>query len=149
VAEVPAPPARPGRRRRTGSRVEAMPDLCTTRRKIPFRMSWRNVICAATDGHRIPWSASVGRRVVPQSHCTAGALEGSMLRPRRWPVRNSPLLSSRAGVQGRVSSQSEAGRQAQLSRRARALLPLHAVGNVQLVERVETSLGLVPCKDAW
>jgi hypothetical protein len=125
-----------------------MPALCTTRRKMPFRMSWRNVVCAATDGHHIPWSASVGREVVPQSHYTAGALEDSMLRPRRWwrLVRTSPLLSSRAGVQGRVSSQAEVGRQAQLSRRARAP-PLHAVGIVGLVERVETGLGLVPCKD--
>jgi hypothetical protein len=48
-----------------------------------------------------------------------------MLMPRRWrrPLRTSPLLSSRALVRGSVSSQAEAGRQAQLSKRARALFP--------------------------
>jgi hypothetical protein len=30
-----------------------MPARCTTRRKIPSRISWRNVVCAAMDGHRI------------------------------------------------------------------------------------------------
>jgi hypothetical protein len=49
--EVPAPLVSPERRWRAGSWVEAMPALCTTRRKIPFRMSWRNVVCAARDGH--------------------------------------------------------------------------------------------------
>jgi hypothetical protein len=48
-----------------------------------------------------------------------------MLMPRRWrrPVRTSPLLSSRALVRGSASSQAEAGRQAQLRKRARALFP--------------------------
>jgi hypothetical protein len=67
-----------------------------------------------------------GGRVAPQSHCTAGALEGSMLRPRRWrrPVRTSPLLSSRAQVQGRVSSQAEAvGRSSCAGARARVPFP--------------------------
>jgi hypothetical protein len=124
-AAMPAPSARLGRRQRGISRADAMPALCTARRKIHFRISWRSVACASRDGHRIPWSPSQRRRVAPQVHCTAGALEGSMLRPRRWrrPVRTSPLLSSRARVQGSVSSQAEAGRQAQLSRRARVLLP--------------------------
>jgi hypothetical protein len=44
--EVPAPAARPGRRRRAGSRAEAMPARCTARCKTPFRMSWRSVSCA-------------------------------------------------------------------------------------------------------
>jgi hypothetical protein len=43
-AEVPAPAARPGRRRSAGSRVEATPAQCTARRKIPFRMSWRSAL---------------------------------------------------------------------------------------------------------
>jgi hypothetical protein len=124
-AAMPAPSARPGRRRTGSSRADAMSALCTTRRKIPFRISWRSVVWAARDGHRIPWSLSQRRRVAPQVHCCAGALEGSMLKPRRWrrPVRTSPLLSSRARVQGSVSSQAEAGRQVQLDRRARTLLP--------------------------
>jgi hypothetical protein len=67
-AEMPAPPASPGRRLRVGFWVEAMPALCSTRRKIPFRMSWRKVVCAARVGHRIPWSTSEGQRGAPQSH---------------------------------------------------------------------------------
>jgi hypothetical protein len=43
-AEAPAPAARPGTRRRGGSRVDAMPALCTARRKIAFRMSWRFIL---------------------------------------------------------------------------------------------------------
>jgi hypothetical protein len=123
--EVPAPRASPGRRRRVGFWVEAMPTLCTTLCKIPFRMSWRNVVCAARDGHRIPWSTSVGRTDTPQLHCRAGALEGSMLMLRRWRrlVRTSQLLSSRALVRGSVSSHAEARRRAQLSKRACALCP--------------------------
>jgi hypothetical protein len=103
-----------------------MPALCTTQRNIPFMMSWRNVVCAARDEHHIPWSTSEERRGAPQSHCTAGALEGSMLMPRRWrrPVRTSPRLSSRVLVRGSVSSQDEAGRQAQLSKLDRALFRL-------------------------
>jgi hypothetical protein len=46
-----------------------------------------------------------------------------------------------------VSSQAEAGRQAQLSRRARAS-SLHAVGVVRREERLKTGLGIVPCEDA-
>jgi hypothetical protein len=124
-AEMPAPPASPWRPRRAGFWVEAMPALCTTQCNIPFRMSWRNVVCAARDEHRIPWSTSEERRGAPQSHCTAGALEGSMLMPRQWqrPVWTSPCLVSRALVRGSVSSQAEAGRQAQLSERDRALFP--------------------------
>jgi hypothetical protein len=34
--------------------------------KMPFRMSRRNVVCAASDRHRIPWSASVRLRVAQQ-----------------------------------------------------------------------------------
>jgi hypothetical protein len=66
-----------------------------------------------------------------------------MLRPsrRRRPVRTSPLLSSKARESGRVSSQAEAGRQAQLSRRARTP-SLHAIGVVRREERLETGLGL-------
>jgi hypothetical protein len=30
----------------------------------PFQMSWRNVVCAARDGHRIARSASAERRVI-------------------------------------------------------------------------------------
>jgi hypothetical protein len=41
------------RRWRVASLVEAIPALCTTRRKIPFRMSWRNVVCAVRVGHGI------------------------------------------------------------------------------------------------
>jgi hypothetical protein len=124
-AEVPAPAARPGCRRRGGSRVEAMPARCTARRKIPFRMSWRSVKCAARAEHRMPWSVPVRWRVAPQPHCTVGALRGRMVRPRRcWrAVWNSPLLSSRALESGRVSSQADAGRQAQLRSRTRARLP--------------------------
>jgi hypothetical protein len=130
-AEMPAPPASQGRRLRVGSWVEAMPALCTTRRKVPFRMSWRNVVCAARDRHSIPWSTPAGRRGALQLHCTAGALEGSMLMTRRWrrPVRTSPLLSSRDLVRGRVSSLANAGRHAQLSKRARPLCPSVVLGS--------------------
>jgi hypothetical protein len=50
-AEVAAPPVSPRWRWRVGSWVEAVPALCTTRRKMPFSMSQRNVVCAARDGH--------------------------------------------------------------------------------------------------
>jgi hypothetical protein len=124
LAEVPAPAARPGSRRRGDSRVEAMPARCAARRKIPFRISWRRVKCAARAEHRMPWSVSVPWRAAPQPHCTEGALRGRMARPRRCrrAVWNSPLLSSRALESGRVSSQADAGRQAQLRSRARARL---------------------------
>jgi hypothetical protein len=91
----------------------------------------------------------IGDRML-QVHRTAGAFGGSMLRPSRWrrPVRTSPLLSSKARESGRVSSQAEAGRQAQLSRCARTP-SLHAVGVVRREERLETGLGLVPCEDAF
>jgi hypothetical protein len=130
-AEMPTPPGSPGRRLRVGSWVEAMPAMCTTRRKMPFRMSRRNVVCTARDGHRIPWSTSVGRKGAPQSHCTAGALEGSMLMPRRWrrPVWTSPLLRSSDLLRGRVSSHAEAGRHAQLSKRVRPLRPSVVLGS--------------------
>jgi hypothetical protein len=83
------------------------------------------VVCEAKDGQRIPWPLSQGRRAAPQVHCTAGAIGGSMLRPRRWrrPVRTSLLLSSRARERGRVSRQAGVGRQVQLSRRECALVP--------------------------
>jgi hypothetical protein len=83
---------------RGGSRVEAMPARCTTRSKIPFRMSLRSVNCVARAEHRMPWSVSVRWRVTTQPHCTVGALRGRMARPRRCrrAVWNSPLLSSRA-----------------------------------------------------
>jgi hypothetical protein len=123
--EVPAPRGSPGRRRGVGLWVEAMPTLCTTRCKIPFRMSWRNVVCAARDGNRIPWSTSAGRRGTPQLHCRSGALECSMLKLRRWRrlVRTTQLLTSRALVKGSVSSHAEAGRHAQLSKQVLALCP--------------------------
>jgi hypothetical protein len=73
-AEAPAPAARPGSRRRDGSRVEEMPALCTARRKVPFRMSWRNVTCAARAEHRMPWSVSVRWRVAAALH--GGGIEG-------------------------------------------------------------------------
>jgi hypothetical protein len=143
-AEMPAPPVSPGRWLRVGSWVETMPALCTTRRKIPFRMSWCNVVCAARDGHRIPWSTSVGRRGAPQSHCTTGALEGSMLMPRRWqrPVRTSPLLSSSDLVRGRVSSHAEARRHAQLSNQVRPLRPSVVLGSK---DSSRASARSVPC----
>jgi hypothetical protein len=55
---------------------EVMPAQCTTRRKITFRMSWRNVVCAARAGHHIPCSISASPRVVPHPHCTEGAFGG-------------------------------------------------------------------------
>jgi hypothetical protein len=58
-----------------------------------------------------------------------------------------PALELQGPESGRVSSQAEAGRQAQLSRRARTPF-LHAVGVVRREERLKTGLGLVPCKDA-
>lgn len=52
-----------------GLREEVMPTLCTTGRKIPFRMSWRNMVHAAGNAHSIPWSESV-------EGGPAGALDG-------------------------------------------------------------------------
>jgi hypothetical protein len=98
-AEVPAPAARPGGRRSAGLRVEAMPARCIARRKIPFRMSWHSVNCWARAEQRMAcmWSKSVWRRAAPQQHCTAGALGGSMVRPRRcrrpvWTLQAYSLL---------------------------------------------------------
>jgi hypothetical protein len=124
-AEVPAPAATQGSRRRGGSRAESMHALCTARHKIPFRMAWRSVNCAARAEHRMPWLGSERCRVDPQPHCTVGALRGRMARPRRCQraVWNSPLLSSSALESRKVSSQADAGRQAQLRSWARASLP--------------------------
>jgi hypothetical protein len=69
-AAVPEPASRPGRRRRGGSRAEAIPARCTARRNVPLRMSWRSVSCAARARHRMAWSASACRSVAPQPHCT-------------------------------------------------------------------------------
>jgi hypothetical protein len=131
--------------------------LCTARRKIPFRISSRSVVCTANrliaykDGHRMPWSPSQGRRVAPQVHCTAGTFGGSMLRPRRWwrPVRTSPLLSSRARESGRVSSQAEAGRQAQLSRGARALLLCTLLASYDVRSASERAWASCCAKTPW
>jgi hypothetical protein len=62
--------------------------------KIPVRMSRRSVVCATRAEYRMPWSASVWRRVAPQLQCTLGALWGSMARPRqcRRPAWNSPCF---------------------------------------------------------
>jgi hypothetical protein len=74
--DEPAPCLRPESRQRAGSSDEVMPALCTTSRKITFRMSWRNVVCAARAGHHLPWSISVSRRIAPHPHCTEGAFGG-------------------------------------------------------------------------
>jgi hypothetical protein len=50
---------------------------CTTRHNILFRMSWGNVVCAARDGHRMPWSTSVWRRGVGGQHADAKAVAGA------------------------------------------------------------------------
>jgi hypothetical protein len=63
------------------------------------------------------------RTATPQLHWMVEALDGSMLMPRPWrrPVRTSPHLSSKAQVKGSMSSQTEAGRHAQLSKQTRLL----------------------------
>jgi hypothetical protein len=63
--------------------------------------------------------------VATQSHCTVGAFRGRMARPRRCrrAVWISPLLNSRALESRRVSSQADAGLQAQLRRRVQARFP--------------------------
>jgi hypothetical protein len=70
-----------------------------------------------------------------------------MARPRRCrrAVWNSLLLSSRALESGRVSSQADAGRQAQLRSRARAVLRAVLQGGQQ---GVSVSLGRVPAVGA-
>jgi hypothetical protein len=73
-------------------------DLCTARYKIPFRMSWRSKNCAARAEHRMPWSVSERCRVAPQPHCTVGKSRGTMARPRRRAVWNSPLFRVPQGV---------------------------------------------------
>jgi hypothetical protein len=74
-AEVPAPAARPGRRRRADSRAEAILAQCTAWHKIPFRMSWHSVRPFGL-GQRMAWSKSVWLRDAPLLRCTTGALRG-------------------------------------------------------------------------
>jgi hypothetical protein len=73
-AEVRAPLASLGRRGRAGFWVAAVSGLCATRYKIPFMMSWCNVVCAAKDRHHIPCMAMVN--IGRAEGCTTVALHG-------------------------------------------------------------------------
>jgi hypothetical protein len=54
-----------------------MPALHTTRRKLPFKILWHNVVSAAArDGHRIQWLELMRLRVALQVHWTVGASGG-------------------------------------------------------------------------
>jgi hypothetical protein len=103
---VPELAERPGRRRRGGSRAQAMSALCMARHKIVFRMLWRNVTCAARAGHRMPWSASERRRAAQQPHSRVGAFRSSAEWSSRWqrPVWTSLLLNSSKCESESVSS---------------------------------------------
>jgi hypothetical protein len=119
LGAVPEPVVRPG------GVMEGWLDgrrnaLCTAQRKIPFRMSWHNLTCAARARQRMPWLVSERRRAALQPHSTVGAFRGSVERPRQWrrPVWTSLILSSSTYKSGSVWSRVEAGWHEQLRSRA-------------------------------
>jgi hypothetical protein len=136
-----------------------MPALCTTRRKIPFRMSWRNVHLPIPRG-----MGSDGR--APHSAVSLGGAKGGAEVALHGGVVGGQLADAEAVVEADRGADSpdlefkrrSAGESVEPGRRGAAgaakqarvhAPPLHAVGNVGLVERVEIGLGLLPCKDAF
>jgi hypothetical protein len=115
------PSSSPGSRRSKGSSKEATPARCTTRRKIPFRISWRFVVYAAHLEQRIPWSTESLETLISHKHWMGGVLAGMVLATRRCRIPSCTSLpfSSRALVVGRVSSHADAALQGTLSKRAR------------------------------
>jgi hypothetical protein len=104
---MPAWSARPGRRWRAGSRADAMPARCTTRRKILLRISWRNVVCAARarDEHRNAWSTLLLLRAATGAHLHAlhgGGVKGQHAGAQAVAeaAPDLPTLQSHGSVEG-------------------------------------------------
>jgi hypothetical protein len=113
-AEMPAPPASPGRRRRAGSWVEVMPALCTTR-QYPFQdvMAQRGMCSKGRAPHpmvdigRAEGRATValhGRGVGGQ-HADAKTVAEAGAPPPYCPLNSERLMRAQPPVQRSMISQ--------------------------------------------
>jgi hypothetical protein len=90
----------------------------------------------------MPWSVSERCRVDPQPHCMSGELSGKMVWRGGVGGRSGPLRSGAPELTRAVTNRAEAGRQAQLRRRAR--LQAARAGLIGVHQGIGTDLGRTP-----
>jgi hypothetical protein len=149
-AEVPASQARPGRRRRSGSWVEAMPAPGHDTAQNPFQdvmaqrsmctEGWAPHSVVSLGGAKDRATVALHGRGIGGQHAEAEAVAEA---GADFPALEFKSPSAWKSVQPGRGGVAGAPEQA----RVRAP-PLHAAGIVGFVECVKTGLSLVPCEDA-